>query len=369
MCQDDPNRVNPPRGCENRPRRIVILRALQLGDLLCTVPAFRALRAAMPRAEITLIGLPWARSLVERYAYYFNDFIEFPGYPGLGERPPQLDQIPEFLKGVQSRRFDLALQMHGSGTITNPLTVQFGAAANAGYFVPGQFCPDQTRFLPYPEGVPEVWRHLRLMQHLGIPLQGEELEFPVHDEDRQALHAIDAAAELRPGSYVCIHAGARAAFRRWPVERFAAVADVLTRLGLRIVLTGSAEEMHRARAVAAAMRVPSINLAGRTTLGSLAALLDGARLLICNDTGVSHLAAALRVPSVVVFHHLSEQQGWPPQDRQLHRVVCGVEEIEPSAVIVQAESLLALSPPHHRSNDRMHERNAAKELPCAVSGS
>jgi ADP-heptose:LPS heptosyltransferase len=64
------------------PRTIAILRALQLGDLLCSVPAWRALRAACPQARITLVGLPWARDLVDRL-HCLDDFIAFPGHPGI----------------------------------------------------------------------------------------------------------------------------------------------------------------------------------------------------------------------------------------------------------------------------------------------
>ena len=68
-----------PRFGDAVPRRIIILRALQLGDLLCAVPAFRAIRSAWPEAEIVLVGLPWARGFVERFALYLDGFREFPG--------------------------------------------------------------------------------------------------------------------------------------------------------------------------------------------------------------------------------------------------------------------------------------------------
>ncbi len=325
---------------EPRPRRIAVLRALQLGDLLCAVPAFRALRTALPHAHITFIGLPWARTFAERFDHYFDAFMEFPGYPGLPERRPDLRRVPEFLADAQRAQFDLVLQLHGCGTITNPLAVLLGGRRNAGFFVPGQFCPDPERFLAYPASVPEVWRHLRLMDFLGIPPQGEDLEFPLHEEDEQELHAIGGADELQPGTYACIHPGARAAARRWPPGCFAAVADALAGEGLRIVLTGSADEGRLTTAVAHAMRTPALDLAGRTSLGSLAALLAGARLLVCNDTGVSHLAAALRVPSVVVLHGLSELEAWTPRDRQQHRVVCSVNGVYPGSVIRQAHDLM-----------------------------
>jgi ADP-heptose:LPS heptosyltransferase len=325
---------------EPPPRRVAVFRALQLGDLLCSVPGFRALRAALPEAEIVLIGLPWARAFAARYRHYFDGFREFPGYPGLPEQEPRLDELPDFLAAVRGERFDLIVQMQGDGTITNPLTALFGGRRHAGYFRPGQFCPDRERFLPYPEDRHEVRRHLRLMDSLGAPPRSEAIDFPVHDADREALRAATRTEALRPGSYVCVHAGARHPSRRWPPERFAAVADALAGRGLRIVLTGTNEEVPLTRAVAEAMREPALDLAGRADLGAAAALLQGARLLVCNNTGVSHLAAALRTPSVCLLHEPGELCRWAPLDSRRHRPVFGDTWPEPAAVLAEAEDLL-----------------------------
>jgi ADP-heptose:LPS heptosyltransferase len=303
------------------PSSIVILRALQLGDLLCAVPAFRALRAAYPSARITLVGLPWAKDFVHRFKNYLNDFIEFPGYPGLPERLPLLHEFPAFLARVQERKFDLALQMHGSGSFVNPLTVLFGALRTAGFYVRQEYCPDARRFLPYPEREPEVRRNLQLLEFLGISPQGEHFEFPLTAGDRAEVRALPESARLERAKYVCIHPGSRMLTRRWQPERFAAVADFLVKAGFTAVITGSPDEVPLAAAVKSAMRYPAVNLAGRTSLGGIAAIIRDARLLVSNDTGVSHIAAAFDTPRVVIVTG-SDPNRWQPADTGKIKVIC-----------------------------------------------
>jgi ADP-heptose:LPS heptosyltransferase len=320
-----------------QPASLVIFRALQIGDMLCAVPALRALRQALPEARIALVGLPWAEQFASRFARYVDEFIAFPGHTAFPEQQVRQHELADFYAGMRARRFDVALQMHGNGQHSNLVARAFGARALAGYG--DRKGADGERFLPFPETGEEPLRLLQLTAHLGAPDSGSALEFPITDADERELGASGLAAGLDDGSYVCIHPGARVRDKCWPPVRFAQVADRLAaEFGVRIVLTGSGAERELTGAVARSMRQPSLNAAAPISVGAMAALMRHARLLVCNDTGVSHLAAALRLPSVVVFSK-ADIRRWAPLDRDLHRCLWDPRGERVPDVIAHARAL------------------------------
>jgi ADP-heptose:LPS heptosyltransferase len=326
----------------NVPDSIAVFRALQLGDLLCAVPAWRALRAAYPRTHIALIGLPWAQTFVDRFRQYFDEFIVFPGYPGLPEQQPDLNQLPSFLAGLQQRRFDWLLQMHGSGSYVNDLMRICGARNSAGFYTPPGDCPDHRWFMPYPDHGSEIHRHMSLMTFLGIPLCGDELEFPLTPDDHASFAGLDAVASFAPGSFVCLHPGGRGTNRRWSLDSFVSVARALSSRGVRIVVTGTVEETDLGDRLIRALSTPPVNVMGKTSLGTLGVLISRAQLLISNDTGVSHMAAALKTPSVIISVG-SDPDRWAPLDRNRHRLLIG-SDTTVRHVLDEAAALLTEPP-------------------------
>lgn len=309
---------------EDSPRRkIAVLRALQLGDMLCAVPALRALRRRFPQSEIALIGLPWSALWAQRLPHV-DRWFEFPGWPGLPEVTPNLRNIPAFLALMQECRFDLVLQLHGAGSIVNPIVASFAARNTAGFYRPGEYCPDPWRYVPWPEQGHEIERCLVLTDALDVPRAGTQLEFPVLPCDRSAL--AQNWPQLGIGSncapYVCVHPGAQYVSRRWPVERYAAVAQALSDAGYLVVMTGTREEHGLGEALASLLRPGSrlLDLIGRTSLWQLGALIEQARLVLANDTSVSHIAAALGTPSVIVSCG-TDVERWAPLDGERHRVL------------------------------------------------
>jgi ADP-heptose:LPS heptosyltransferase len=282
---------------------------------MCAVPAFRALRTALPEAKITLIGLPWAQSFVERFSDYIDEFVPFGGYPGIPEAGFDAATSARFFTEMQERHFDLAIQMHGNGIVANAVVALLGARSVAGFYLPGQFCPDPDLFIEYPSHESERERMLRLTDHLGAPRIGEQGEFPTSDEDRREWRELSRQHGLRDKAFACIHPGARDEARRWSVEGFAKLADGLARTGLSIVFTGVDEEADVIGKVRRLMQYPSVDLTGATSLGGLGCLLKHAGLVVSNDTGIRHLADALNVPSIVIFTR-SDPARWAPAGPQ-----------------------------------------------------
>ncbi|MBL8159436.1 glycosyltransferase family 9 protein [Candidatus Saccharibacteria bacterium] len=314
--------------------KIAVFRALRLGDVLVAIPALRALRAAFPRAHIDYIGLPMTRELVQRYTSYIDGYIDFPGYPPLPQQEADPARVVEFLQRMQAGTYDLAIQMHGNGSSTNALVALFGARRTAGYAIPEGYWPNRQWFMAHPEGQPEILQHLALMEFLGIKNQGEKLEFPMSDEDQRRLKAL-----FNPQSqpYACIHPGAFSN-ARWPAEQFSVVADRLAETGLTIVLTGSEQERGLTGQVAAGMKSDAIDLAGKTDLGTLAALLRHSRLLVSNDTGVAHMAVATDTPSVTIFT-TADPAVWAALDQQRHPYLT-LDWATPTTVLNKATELL-----------------------------
>ncbi len=321
-----------------RIERIAIFRALQLGDLLCAIPAIRALRAQFPLAHIALIGLPWAESLVKRFPQYFDYFIHFPGYPGFPEQPVDPEAFTTFLGGVQAAKFDLAIQIQGNGTLINPVIELFGATYTAGFCVTGDYCPDEKLFLQYPTGIHEIERHLALMKHLGIPSRGTQLEFPLTSADEAAFRALELPVKSK--KYVCVHPGSRGAWRQWPPACFAALADYCIDQGLAVVLTGTETERPIVDDVVKHMKKVPVIAAGKTSLGAIGVLIRNAYALIANCTGVSHMAAAFQTPGIVISMD-GEPERWAPLNKSLHFTINWLKEPDFEQVFEETKKLLS----------------------------
>jgi ADP-heptose:LPS heptosyltransferase len=207
-----------------------------------------------------------------------------------------------------------------------------------------EFCPDPDLFPVSEDGEHEVLRFLKLLDCLDIPAKGTHLEFPINNVERTRANKIGEEAGLSAKQYVCLHAGARDPRRRWPVENFSYVARALDAQGYTPVLTGSREEENLLYELEQQIGGPVVNTVdkfGHLTAGELAAIISDAALLVTNDTGVSHVAAALEIPSVIIFSPYSDINRWRPLDEELHVAVSHDRAVDPEYVLKSARELLA----------------------------
>ncbi len=338
------------------PRKVVLVKPSRIGDFICATPTFRSIRAALPQAEISLITLPMLEELALRLPY-FDRIIPFPGYPGLAEQFFDARQANRFFRKMQAEHFDLAIQLQGSGVYSNPFTLMLGARYTAGFIRSGDPPGRLEAALPMPETGHEVQRMLALAGFLGAPETGENTEYPLRPEDEQQAQNLLGAFNL---PLIGMHPSARSATRRWSLERFAAAAGSLRqRYRGTIVVLGEEEESQQADELIYQAGGAGLNLAGKTSLPVLGAVIARLSVLVTNDSGPAHIAYALGTPVVTIFGGESlERYGAPyagPIRILAHPVACRpcnyaecpigtlcLEEVSVQEVVSAAEGLINL---------------------------
>jgi ADP-heptose:LPS heptosyltransferase len=312
-------------------RRIAVLRANALGDLMFSMPALEALRAAYPEAEITLLGGNWHRELLLSRSSPVDEVVALPAVAGVTSEPAGGDpgELEAFFEEMRARRFDLAIQLHGGGRFSNAFVSRLGAKVTAG--MRSHDAPPLDRELPYVYYQPEVARCLEVVSLVGAPPVVMEPRVAVTPDDLQASLAAAPDEDERP--LVAIHPGASDPRRRWPVERFAALATSLAASGARLAVTGIAGERPLIDELLRAAGCPLLDLGGRLSLSALTGLLARSALVVSNDTGPLHLAAAAGSATVGIFWCGNLLNGGP-FTRRRHRPaiswtvqcpVCGVD--------------------------------------------
>lgn len=293
----------------------LVLRALGLGDLLVSVPALRALRRARPEHRLVLAAPEWLRPVVV--------------LTGAVDVLLPVAGLDRALPGVGA--LDLAVNLHGRGPQSHALLDALAPRHRVGHASPGWDGP------VWVDEVDERLRWVELLRHHGIPGEVDEV----------ALSRPQVPSPA-PGAVV-VHVGAAYGSRSWPADRFATVARTLAATGRHVVLTGSATERNRAAAVAASAGLPEqANLAGRTELAALAALVADAALLVTVDTGAAHLATAYGTPSVVLFGPAPVTRWGPPAggphvvltDERLRRGDVFAAAPDPALLAVSAADVL-----------------------------
>ena len=268
---------------------LLAYRALGLGDLLTAVPVLKALARAFPQHR-RILATPHALAPLARLAGAVDEVLD----------ASPLAPLPPAAHGA-----DVAVNLHGRGPESHAVVratrphrlVAFAAAGHEG----PRWRPDEH----------EVARWCRLLEESGIPADPADLGLPPPPWPAPPP-AVGATL---------IHPGAASQARRWPPERWAAVARAEGAAGRPVAITGSQAERPLALQIAREAGIPPERvLAGRTDVRALAAAVAAAGRVACGDTGVAHLATAFGTPSVVLFGPVPPAE-WGPPDIPRHRAL------------------------------------------------
>ncbi|WP_052412234.1 glycosyltransferase family 9 protein [Streptomyces mutabilis] len=284
----------PHPGGGSRPR-VLVLRALGLGDLLAGIPALRALRRAYPGHELVLATPAELAPVVA--ATGAVDRLLPAAEPGRA--------VPRALDWTGPPP-DVAVDLHGNGPPSHRLLMDLG---------PGKLLAFAHPETPEVDGPPwyaeehERDRWCRMLEAYGIDADPSDLRLPRPQAPPPA-----------PGAVV-LHPGAGAPSRCWPVERYAAVAEALRARGRRVVVTGGADEGDLVARLAKLAHLPDTDVfGGGLPYDRLSALVAGARTVVSGDTGIAHLAVAHATPSVTLFGPVPPSR-WGPPDHPRHRAL------------------------------------------------
>ncbi len=304
-----------------QPRRILVVRLDNIGDVVMTGPVFRALDAAYPSASLTLLAspggsqaaalLPWVDDVIVWRAvwqeikddYTLNPFHEM--------------RLVELLK---QRDFDAAFILTSFSQSPYPpayacylagIPYRVGQSKEFG----GALLTHWVR--PLSDRTHQVDRNLHLLDEVGIATRGNRLQLQVRPADQQEAVALLAEKGVLPGDpYLVLAPGASSATRRYDLGRYARVAEALvSETGLPLLIVGTQKEARRFQPLLnLAQRQPRvISLVGQTTVPGLAAVIERAALVITNNSASMHIANAFNRPEVVLFAGTEYLEQWEPR--------------------------------------------------------
>jgi heptosyltransferase-2 len=302
-------------------RKIFVIRQHnQLGDMLCVVPLLRALKSKFPAAEVSLLASP-VNAEVMFNNRYLNDVIVYDKREMLGKISLRVSKLLSFVRHLRSRRFDVVLVPSTVSTsFTSDLfaylsgaSVRIGASSIDGKDNPSGFFFTSAVTLDW-RNTPhrhQTLRNLDIARELGAYTDDLTIEMSLTVQEREKGKAFVGKALGQKAVGIGFHPGAGKVPNRWPASRFADAANALAReFDARVFVTfGQMDD------------VPVQEMLSQLTVGCevikfmpvriVASILAHLQLVITNDTGVMHVAAAVGVPVLSLFGPTDAEQ-WAP---------------------------------------------------------
>lgn len=288
----------PPRDHPlNEPSRILVVRTDRMGDVVLTLPVFSSLRRRFPRARLVLLAGRYGGAIVEGFPHV-DEILWY-------DDPAGPVPFRRMLARIRGERFDAAVVVHPTLRLALlaflsriPLRVGTGYRYYSFLFNRRVYTHRKTAERH------ELEYNMELLAPLGCDgAAAKPLDVPI-DIPRDARDRVRVLLEGAGvhGGYAVLHPGTGGSAREWPPDNFGALARrVAGDMNLSVVVTGTAGESARAEAIARSVPGRGVSLAGRLTVKELAALLQGAALLVANSTGPLHVAVAVGTPVVGLY--------------------------------------------------------------------
>lgn len=298
-------------------KKILAVRLDNIGDVIMLGPALRAVKETSPQAHLTLLATPGGATAVPLLPWIDDVILWRPIWQDVGGRMPfDPARERELIDLLAGQEFDAALIFTSfSQTPHVPGYVCYlaGIPLRAGESKEFGGSTLTTELKGAPDELHQAERNLRLVEHLGFVARERQLVVTIPDTARNAIPDLLDKTEVNPHQpFILLHPGASAHARRYPAERFGILARLLTRRDWQVLVTGVERESALIQEVIA--HAPKARyLIGDTTLAEYAALVERAKLVICNDTLPMHLSDAVRTPVVVLFSGTDYEEQWQPR--------------------------------------------------------
>jgi heptosyltransferase-1 len=329
------------------PRNILVIDFGQLGDVVLSLPALRAIRKRFPKARITIaVGKPGAE-VVGLSGYADETLVVDRVALRDGFKPLSIFRVFGIVKDVRRKKFDFVIDLH-SLSETNLLGFLSGAPKRLYSRRPGRSLDYLANFRPRPPVETDHRKRHLIDRYLDvlIPLEVKHAErlptLKTRTTDEGIVERALRKAKADAGvPLIGLFPGAGHPSRRWPLEQFASLADFLIRNdGVKVLVFLGPEE----RALSKEIRLqfpPSIVILDRLTIPQLAAAQARLAAFVSNDTGPMHIASAVGTPVVLLLDKRAPESYLPQGDR--HRVIYNniIGDITVEEVYLATRTILA----------------------------
>ena len=275
--------------------RILLRGPNWVGDAVLAIPAMKAVRDRFPKSEITLLVRPWVAGVFTS-APFINRVWSEP-------RPSGLTDWIRISKSIREKRFDLALLFPNS--FESAAMMFLGRIPQrVGFATDGRSWLLTNAIKPNTEKRHQVFYYLDLASAVSASVDHPSMEIQASAEEKSQARKLLDSAGISPGRrFLVLNPGAAyGSAKRWSEDRFAEAGDALaSELGADVAIIGSEKERSIAERVQALMKTRAAVLNGRTSLETLIGVISESALVLTNDSGPMHIAAALGIPTVAVF--------------------------------------------------------------------